>query len=190
MDLKDYSGDFIPNIRYKDFAKDTMEALLTEAGRAMVAMDGFWHTRFAEEFGAEEADAWSAWVWEKMYPKHVIPRIRKLLNITGNDVYSWAKYAQVDPGTPIGVYDCDWKIVDRNHVIWTVNNCPSFLYMLKEGKGREKIVCAPGGAEYVGISGYARAFNPDIKVTRLRGAPLGGPDDRPHCQWDVRLEER
>ena len=40
-------------------------------------------------------------------------------------------------------------------------------------------MCAPEGLEYTGISGYARAFNPAIKVTRLKGAPLEGPEDRP-----------
>jgi hypothetical protein len=187
-ELKDYSGDFVPDIRYQDFTKDTMAALLTEAGRALVAMDGFWHSRVAERFGGEEADAWGAWVWGTMYPKHIIPRIKKVLNITGSDVYSWAKYSQVDPATPIGVYDCNWKIINRNHVIWTVNRCPSLLHMLKEGKGRERHVCGPEGTEYHGITAYAQAFNPAIKVTRLKGAPLEGPGDVPHCQWDVRLE--
>lgn len=186
-ELRDYSGDFIPDLKYQDFTKETMAALLTEAGRALVAMDGFWHTRVAEKLGGEEADAWGAWVWGEMYPRHIIPRIRKVLNITGNDVYSWAKYSQVDPATPIGVYDATWTILDRNHVIWTVNRCPALLHMLKEGKGREKFVCGPQGTEYYGITAYARAFNPAIKVTRIKGAPLQGPDDRPHCQWDVRL---
>ena len=188
-ELKDYSGDFVPDIRYQDFTKDTMAALLTEAGRTLIAMDGFWHTRFAEKLGSEEADAWGGQVWGTLYPKQVIPRIRKVLNITGNDVYSWAKYVQIDPATPIGIYDHNFKIINRNHVIWTCNNCPALLYMLKEGKGREKLVCAPEGLEYMGIRGYAWAFNPAIKVTRLKGAPLKGAEDRPHCQWDVKLEE-
>lgn len=188
--MKDYSGDFKPDLKYQDFTKDTLAALLVEVGRAMIAIDGYWHTRFAEKFGDVEADKWGAWVWGTMYPKHVIPRIRKVLNIQGDDVYSWAKYTQMDPGLPIGMYDSTFTILNRNHVIWSCNNCPSYLYMVREGKGRENIVCGVGGLEDLGISGYAHAFNPAIKVTRLQGAPLKSKDQHPHCQWELKLEPK
>jgi hypothetical protein len=187
-ELADYSGDFIRNISYQDFTKDTMAKLLTEFARAMVAMDGFWHTKVADRLGPDEADTWGAEIWGTMYAQHVIPRIRRAVNIQGNDVTAWAKYCQLDPGLPMGVYDYDIDVKSENHAVFTVNRCPALLFMEKEGKGREAIVCRPGGMEHEVMRRWAKVFNPAMEVKALKTPPRKSKDEIPHCQWEIKLE--
>lgn len=187
MELQDYSGDLVPNLRWQDFSKEALIRLLNESQRALIMMDGFWHTKVAEEFGIDKADAWGGEVWGTDYVKHMVPRIMKAMNISGNDVETYMKYLQVDPGLPLEMWDYRIDLKDKNHAVWTVDRCPSLLFMEREGKGREAVVCQQ--MEVEAIKGYARYFNPAIKVTPLKLPPRKGPDDLPHCQFEFRLEQ-
>ena len=186
-ELQDYSGEFVPNLKWQDFSKDALIGLLTECQRALIMLDGFWHTKVAAELGIEKADAWGAEVWGKDYVRRMVPRIMKTMNIEGNDVETYMKYLQVDPGLPLELWDCHVDLKDKNNAVWTVNRCPSLLFMEKEGQGRETIVCQ--GMEFEAIKGYARFFNPAIKVTPLKLPPRKSQDELPHCQWEFNLEE-
>lgn len=186
-ELEDYSGDLIPDLKWQDFSKDALIRLLTECQRALIMLDGFWHTKVADELGVEKADAWGAEVWGKDYVKRMVPRIMKAMNVQGNDVETYMKYLQIDPGLPLELWDCDIDLKSKNHAVWTVNKCPSLLFMEREGKGREKVVCQ--GMEVEAIKGYARYFNPGIKVTPLKLPPRKSKDEVPHCQFEFELQE-
>lgn len=186
-ELKDYSGPLIPNLRWQDFSKDALIKLLTECQRALIMLDGFWHTKVASELGIEKADAWGGEVWGGDYVKYMLPRIMKAMNIQGNDVETYMKYLQIDPGLPLELWECDYDLRDRNHVVWTVNNCPSLLFMEKEGKGRESVVCQ--SMEVAAVKGYARYFNPKMEVKPLKLPPRKSRDELPHCQWEFQIKE-
>ena len=182
----DYSGPLDTNIQYKDFSKATLIKLLMEATRGLIMVDGFWHSKVAEKYGMEQADAWGYEVWGEDWPRHMMPRVMAALNIHGDDVEALLKYIQLDPGLPKGIFDYEVELKDKNHGVWTVNRCPSLLYMEKEGKGREAIVCP--GMEYKAIVAYAKFFNPKIEVIPLKVPPRKCRDEVPHCQWEYRLE--
>jgi hypothetical protein len=59
--------------------------------------------------------------------------------------------------------------------------------MEKEGRGRETIVCQT--MEVEAIKGYAKFFNPAIKVTPLKLPPRKSRDEVPHCQFEFSLAE-
>jgi len=185
-DLQDYSGDFVPNLRWQHFSKDALIKLLTECQRALIMLDGFWHTRVARELDEKTADAWGAEVWGREYVQFMIPRIMKAMHIQGTDVETYMKYLQIDPGLPLELWECDYDLRSKDHCIWTVNRCPSLLFMEKEGRGRESIVCQ--SMEVAAVQGYARFFNPKIRVTPKKLPPRRTRDELPHCQWEFKME--
>ena len=43
-ELKDYSGNFVPSVRYEDFSKEFLARLLVECARCYIMADGLWYT--------------------------------------------------------------------------------------------------------------------------------------------------
>ena len=41
-ELTDYSGDFIPDVRFQDFSKDALVRLLVAAAHDYIGVDGIW----------------------------------------------------------------------------------------------------------------------------------------------------
>jgi len=187
MELADYSGDFVPDLKWQDFSKEALIRLLTECQRAVIMVDGFWHSKVAERIGVKEADAWGGELWGTDFVRHMLPRVMKAMNIQGNDILTYMKYLQIDPGLPLELWEYDMEVLSENHVIWTVKKCPSLLFMEREGKGREAVVCR--SLEVEGVKGYARYFNPGIKVTPLKLPPRQNKDELPHCQWEFKMED-
>jgi hypothetical protein len=186
-ELKDYSGSYIPDVEYDLFSREMLIKLIVELNRAVIMMDGFWQTRIAKMYGNEQGDALGTEVWSKEYPRHIIPRIMKVLNIQGNDVETLMKYWQLDPSMGKGVLKWEIELISKNHAVWTVTHCPALLYMEKEGKGREALACTK--LEPAAIQAYADVVNPKIRIRPLLIPPRKDKDVTPHCQWEFKLEE-
>ena len=181
--LTDYSGEFIPNLRLQDFSKDVLVNLLAEYARAFVAMDGFYHTYLSQRFSIEEAGRVGVEIWQKASAL-TSRRLRKLLNIQGNDVEAMMKWLQVDPGLCSGVYDYTMDLRSKNHGVLTITKCPTLEYFERQGDGRESIICQ--GEETILFKSCAKLFNPAIECTCLKIPPRKSKEEIP-CQWEYKL---
>ena len=182
-EMSDYSGDFIPNLQYQDFSKDALIRLLGEYSRVYVAMDGFYHTFLSEKFGIEEAGRHGTEMWLKAGGLS-LRRLREVLKIGRNDVETFFKWLQMDPGFSSGVYERKFDIKDRNHGILTVTKCPTLEYFERKGDGRETTICQ--GEETDLFIGWPKLVNPAIQVACLRIPPRRSRDDIA-CQWEYKL---
>ena len=184
-ELKDYSGNFKPDLKIEDFSKEVLIKLLYEYSRIFLATDGFWYTLIEQRHGEDEAMACEIKVWDKCYtfdPR----RITQAMNIQGRNVEACMKALPLSPGFPLGFFDWDVDLKNSNHAIVTVNRCPSLLFFEKEGKGRDVRIC--NELEQRTFQVYANYFNPAIKVTALKLPPRKNKEEVPCCQWEWKLQ--
>jgi len=184
-ELSDYSGEFIPDIKYEDMSRETLAKLLHDFTGLYVMLDGFWHTLIIEKLDEETACDCGTTVYEKIAP-HMMPRIKKTLKIEENNVIALLKVLQFDPAVPPGLVDFVVDIKSPNHAIQTVTKCRALEFMEREGKGREAIVCPK--LELGALTAYAKAMNPAMEVNLLKVPPRKNKDESP-CQWEFIIRE-
>ncbi len=90
-ELKDYSGPYIPNLKYEDFTKEALIGLLKSYQVAFVGFMGMWNTVNRERMSPEEAFRVDADVYEKFVNKFALPLVTEAMNIQGDDVVTMLK---------------------------------------------------------------------------------------------------
>ena len=180
-ELRDYSGEFKPQVKFEDFSRSTLIELLKLYSKLFVAVDGFWYLSVMQKINEETATDCDLWVWEKQ-GKYEIQRINQVLNIKGNDIPAFFKYLQLSPFYRNLEYQMD--IQDDNLGIVTVTHCQTLESLEKEGKNREGRFC--DFVERRIFTSLAQRANPDIKVTALKLPPRKSKDDI-CCKWEFRI---
>ena len=192
-EMTDYSGPFNPNIQASDFTKDTVIKFLLEKCRLFVLMEGYYQGVIRQNMGDETACDWACEVYKvDKFPRALMQGVRRVFNIQGDDVESYMKAMQCaesnglqwDPSSP-HLFEWDVELKSKNHSIFTVKRCPSLLYLEREGKGYERLVC--GKLEVLAFQTYASAFNPNIKVRPLQIPPREDKDGIA-CRWEYTIE--
>ena len=179
--LRDYSGNYLPEMRLERFSKGTLIELLRLYSRLYMALDGFWYLAVKERNGNEEALACDLWVWEKA-SKYELARVTKLMKIEGNDVAALARAFQVGPWFWNLEYDMEVK--NKNHAVLTVSHCPTLVTLEKEGTGREDSICNLMEPKF--FKDYASFFDSDIQVKCLKSPPRESKNDI-CCRWEFKL---
>jgi len=183
-DMNDYSGKFKPDMKYSDFSKEALVKLVDEFARAYVAMDGDWFQLVARKVDQATAFDLEIEMYTKMLYPYICKRLNNALNITGNDVEALFKTMQVMPDGGQDMMDMDWDLINGNHGILTVKVCRPLLFIEKEGKGREAIVCAR--LEQACFDSLSQLTNPAIKVKAIKLPPRKSKDEIA-CKWEFKL---
>ena len=181
--LSDYSGQFLPNLKPRDFCHNKLAELLKLYSRLFIVLDGLWYRAVREKMGNKKALACDERVWKRMC-KYEMATIKRRLRIRGKDVIALMKAVQVCPLGLICKYKM--KIKNKNSAMFTVTYCPALDALEQEGKGREAEICGTIGPKIQ--KGRASVFNPDIQVKCLKLPPRKSKDDI-CCQWEFSLEE-
>ena len=182
-ELRDYSGEFAPDIRFQDFSKDTLAELLRVYSQVIQATDGLWYLAIKERRGDEDAFACDLWAAPRVVGI-MVEEVAKLLKIQGKDIPAVMKYLQVAPW--LGTYQYKVELKKANQGILITNHCPTLAALEREGEGREKNICQMvcGGLIYRKIADF---FNPDIEVNALKLPPREGEEET-CCEWEFKLE--
>jgi len=190
-EMSDYSGKFMGRVRFEDFSKEALVRLIKEYAKIYVGYMGMWTTVTREHMSAEESYKLFTESYVRTVRQFEAPSIMKAMNIHGNDVVTCIKLMQCIPdGSRDDIYPSEYKIVNNNHAIFTIKQCPTLLYFEKIGdhKGIE-LCCGVGALEEVTIVEYCKFVNPDIKVTALKVPPRKSKDEIA-CQWEFKLEPK
>ncbi len=188
-ELKDYSGEYNPDLKLEDFSKEALVGLLKSYQTIFVGLMGMWNTVNRERMSAEEAFKLDADVYERMVSKFALPLVTDAMNIHGHDVVTMLKYFQVAPdGAREGLYEFDYDIVNSNHAILTFTRCPSLFYFERKGSQKDiDALCGPGGVEERAFVELCKYFNPNMKCVALKLPPRRSKDDI-CCQWEFKVE--
>lgn len=186
-ELHDLSGPFNPHLRFKDFSKDFLLKLMNVWQYAWLHMSGAWYDAVKERFSSEAANQCELAAWVRI-GERVNPRYAKVANIQLNTVVDSLKALQLPLDNTIGgLFPGKADIKSDNHVIWTVTQCRTLLFLEKNEPERIEPMC------YVLEKAVMEKYliNPNIKVTPLKLPPLPPQRKSPDeiaCQWEYKLE--
>lgn len=184
----DYSGPFDPEVRLEHFSKEAHMRLCKAAVKMYLNIDAVWRARVEKRFGKEAALELSRSVWFEgrnngCYVESTLPRAA--MNITGNDMESWMKHLQIDPGL-VGIADVECALENRDTGYLTVSCCEALRDLEKLGNEElQKYVCEE--LEWKGLQLGASYVNPRIRVTALK-LPRMGCQEHCDCQWKFTMD--
>ncbi len=185
-ELKDYSGELKPGIRYEDLSKESLVKLAKTYGRLYLLLHNFWQRTTIDRHGLGEVVATEIEIW-KQQGKYEPRWICKALNIQGDDVISWMKMLQFAPlGWVPESFDYHWDIKSKDHMIVTIDRCFAAAAWEKEGD-TEKIKHYCNNMEPPAFQAIGTAFNPKMKVTAVKVPPRTSDKDC-YCIWDFKIE--
>ena len=185
-ELKDYSGPFIPNLRYEDLSKEVLVKLLRAYSREINVLPAYWSEEVRKRLGDDVARECLISTWTRI-GKHETGWAMEAANIQGNDVEAYCKACQLMGSFAQGYYRYDIELKNRNHAILTVHECPAFSALERANDlGQMNFVCHV--LEYEGMKAYVKPVNPAIQVRELRAGPRQSPDE-PACKWEFKIEE-
>ena len=187
-ELKDYSGEFRPDLKMEDFSKEALVRLWRLGASLYIDLTGLYYTLHREKWGEDKARELDVEIWLRkgFATDQEVRRGREAMNIWGDDVASLFKYFQIDPGGAGVLPDCKYELKDKNHGIFTVKRCLPLEYFERHGETvLQKLAC-----EEVDIPSFQRTaelFNPKMKATPLKLPPRKSKEDFA-CQWEFKLE--
>ena len=186
-ELKDYSGEFKPNLKMEDFSKEALIRLWQAGGKMYVGVDGLWHDMVKERYGDEVALELSTAIWLKRGGSQMeVRRVRQAMNILGDDVASYLKFLQVDPGFA-GVMDIECELKDKNRGVVTVKRCRPLEWCERQGDTElQKHLCEVLDQE--GFQLGVEQFDPKMKAVPVKLPPRKSRDEIA-CQWEFKIEE-
>ena len=193
-ELKDYSGEFDPDLRLPDFSKEALIRLLVSASKAYLGIDGVWTSLMRKKYGDRVAFDYDKEVWSTQGLALDIRRTVEPLNIQGEDIATVFKYLQFSPGFSV-IYVgpppefepyVKFQLKNKNHGIMTVTRCNSLEYFERhKDSPLQKLACEEIDAP--AFQWLANQFNSDIKVTPLKLPPRKSKKEIA-CQWEFKLE--
>jgi hypothetical protein len=169
-ELKDYSGQFLSGMNTdetaKNFSKETFARVIEAGGMLYTGIDGMYIAACQAKWGGEIAFKLDAELWRQTVGTDV-SRVRRALNIQGEDVEALFKCYQFMPGIIGKMPEVEYSLKSKNEGILTVRRCRSLNYCVKHGwSALQRHLC-----EVVDVEGFqntARMVNPDIKATPLK----------------------
>ncbi|MFC1943944.1 DUF6125 family protein [Chloroflexota bacterium] len=185
-ELKDYSGEFNPHMRYEEFSKEALVKMLGVFSKLTMLMDGLWNTEVGKKLSVDEVYNIEEAVWLKL-ARYEREEIIKALNVQGNDVASFMKIQQWLATTFQGVYKYTIELKNNNHGIVTIIDCPQLRYFEKKGDeaGMRKS-CHEVEPLVWGRS--AKLINPAIETKAIKLPPRKSADEIA-CQFEFKLEK-
>jgi len=177
--LKNYQGEFLPDMNWNVFDRETLVNTLELYRKMFLAIDGFWFLGIKDQFGEDVAMDRDLWAWKK-YMRYEMKHLTKMFNITGNDVKALFKTMQLSSW--VGNLDVEWDLKEANHGVMRVFRCSTLEALVKEGKGREMYFCSK--IEQQMFDMQTEYFNPEMHARPLQIPPetIGGPIC---CEWEI-----
>lgn len=184
-ELKDYSGEYKPDLKLEDFSKDFLIRLMRAWASAYLRVDEMWYMSVAERTSAQEAFDCQLAAWLRIAETSV-PKIAKAANIQVNDIVDFLKVTQILPdGVQAGIFEAEFDIRSRNHVIVTITRCRTLEFLEKNAP--ERIVSVCHGIDIPINEKYLTVFLPDAEFPPLKlpDGPRKSLDEVP-CIWEMR----
>lgn len=189
-ELKDYSGEFVPNQKVENFSKECLVKLMNQWSAGYIRMDEIWVEVARKRLNMEEAMKWELEAWT-LVAQRTLPRIAKVLGIEVKTVLDVLKVWQTCPdGTGTRVYNCSYEIKNPNHVIWHIDRCGS-LEFFERNNQNTRIVALCQVLETPVLKAYLKALLPNAQINPVKlptGIRKNPSAPGPACSWEIRLD--
>jgi len=185
-EMNDYSGEFKSILTFEDLSKNALIKMLKEICMLYLFMSESWAAVVKERHGEKVSFEMDMENWRRMGP-YASQRLREAMNIKGNDVETWFKALQVDPGWgPQVLYHYTMELKNKNHGIFTVHRC--IPLELLETAGEAEVIKICREMEEPLFNNTARSINPKMVGRPLKLPPRASKDEIA-CVWEFKIEE-
>ncbi len=113
-------------------------------------------------------------------------RMRRLMQIEGDDVPAIIKALQLDVGFPHQYMDVGWKLIDAQHAEFWLRHCGALMDV--EPHGEKRVVGMCHTIEDPTFDATAYATNPRARIRPLHRPPRQPADRKPHCHWTIEID--
>ena len=189
MAMKDYRGEFNPDLRLEDLD----HVLLAQYGRDIMLANHI-HDRsalapVAIQFGLPAQTQVACDEWMSTSPIYN-ERNRRFLNIQGDDVSVALKSLQVDIGAPHNYLNFHYELVSPTEGYFWTNTCGPFnnVFEMSGGDvGMQTQICHH--MEDPTFDATVIAVNPQMRCRAVYRPPVEAVPDRGPCKWLVTIED-
>ena len=172
-------------LKVNDFTKDSLIKVMEVFYIEHVRMAGCWWNLMTQRAGDEVACDCQLEVWVNT-SKIALPKMAKALNIEVNDLVDAFKVQRcVDGGCFTGLFQQEYEIKSRNHVIYHMSRCVGLEWMEKNTPHRTQWLCHV--FEPAMWKAYIGSLLPAVEITALKLPPHKSPDESPVCLWEFKL---
>jgi hypothetical protein len=187
-ELKDYSGEFKPDLQIEDFSKEFLVKLMHTWAGAYLRMAEIWNDAILKRWGKDAACECELEAWLRV-GELTHPIIAKAMNMRPKNIVDVMKLQQLLPdGIGAGIYDIAYEIKNENHVIMNFKRCRTLEFYEKIG-APERIVTVCQKIDPPVIERGVTIWFPKAKMTPLKvpSGPRKNQKEIP-CVWELRLE--
>jgi hypothetical protein len=181
--MDDYSGPFKPDFELEDLSHQALVSqckefmldvhLLTRA--CMISITQRWGEEVMKEIAREQ--------WLAIAPVYV-ERIRKILNMEGDDMGAILKMLQVDPAFPHDYVSFGCKLVDEKHGYFWIDDCAA---VAKGEPGAWLTLLSNSDAP--GFDAVVEAVNPKARCHPVKPADLTSDGVKPVHVWEIIIDD-
>jgi hypothetical protein len=191
-ELRDYSGEFKPDLQIEDFSKDFLVKLMRQWSAAYLRMTELWNDAIVRRWGTEAAIPCEVEAWVRT-SEITHPRIAKALNMEPKNIVDIMKLIQILPdGVGAGIYDPEYEIINENHVIMKFVRCRTLEFYEKRNQP-ERIVTVCQKVDPPVIERAVTVWFPNAEMKPL-WVPSGPRSEeekgKPPCAWEFKLKSR
>jgi hypothetical protein len=126
--------------RYKDLSKEALVRLVREFALIAQLLDRSVFAAIGLRYGQRAVEELAIEEWRGASPIYT-ERIRKIMNIEGNEVPAIFKQLQLDPGFAQHYMDVEYQVVDENHGFFQLRSCGALLAVEPWGERPVRGMC-------------------------------------------------
>jgi hypothetical protein len=183
--MDDYSGPFRPDFQLEDLSKEALVKLCRELMLAAHLLDRAIMPAILQRFGPQAMEELAIEEWRGASPVYT-QRIRKAMNIQGDDVPSIFKSLQLDPGFPHQYMDVHYEVEDETKGYFWLDYCGALADVEPWGEARVVSMCHH--IEDPTFDATMQAVNPRAKCRPVHRPPRDPKDRVPVCRWEVTID--
>jgi hypothetical protein len=113
-------------------------------------------------------------------------RMRRLMQIEGDDVPAIIKALQLDVGFPHQYMDVGWKLTSPQRGEFWLRHCGALMDV--EPHGEKRVIGMCHTIEDPTFDATAFATNPRARIRPIHRPPRTPADRKPHCHWTIEID--
>jgi hypothetical protein len=181
--ISDYSGPFLPDLVLEDFSQPALVSLCKEFSMDAHLLNRSTMLCVRQQWGAEVMREVARLQWASAAPIYTT-RIRRALDIRGNDMGAILKTLQVDPSFPPEYVKRGYKLVDDKHGYFWIEDCA----LLTDDPDRGWLTLIPE-VDAPGFDAVIAAVNPQARCRPIAPAQLPAVGDKVAYAWEIVTDE-
>ncbi len=181
-EMENYSGPFDPGLRFGDLSKDFLLKIIRVWQWCWLQLDAAWFENLKDKTGQEIAYGCDLEMWLRC-AERCNTRYAKIARIPNRSAVDCLKVLQLPLDNTMGaVYPTTKVITDENHVLITVDKCPSLEFCERNAPERVVPMCVIMEPHLI----HWYKVNTDVVLAATRLPPRTGSSEMA-CQWTYTL---